>query len=402
MSLVRPHRAAAAPGAPPPVEVLLFSPIADRDPTSGDTSYTAALLAEPPSGVRYTTYDRALADGRLQLRGTRATARHHPGDLGILAGRAIELGLRRSRLTYREPTWFAELAPGAFDVVHQHLFSVRQLGRQVPVVSTGGYPLHSLYRRREGWSRPRLALADGLQLAIDVASGAHDPLLRGRRGTTMASYTERGARRLARWSPGVEVALLGTAAPDLGIPEKASDGRTIGFLAGDFTRKGGDLAVEAVTLLRRRRPDVHLLVVSGDPTARSAIGRPGVEVLGGLPREEVLRTWWPQVDVLLTPTRADCGTPYAMLEALQSSTPIVTSRSTWLDSRLRPPAVRRAPLEPAALAAELDQLLRPDELARARPAARDLWRRHLTTERLGRQLRACYLGAIERAGVPAG
>lgn len=401
MALVRPHRPAAGAAEPPPIEVLLFSPVAGRDPTSGDTSYTATLLSEPPAGVRYTTYDRALADGRLRLRGTRASARHHRRDLGILAGRAVELGLRRSGLTYREPTWFVELAPGAFDVVHQHLFSVRQLGSPVPVVSTGGYPLRSLYRRREGWSRTRLAVADALQLTLDVASGAHDPLLRGRPGSTMTSYVERGARRLARKSPGAEVGLLGTAAPDLSIPEKASDGSTIGFLAGDYLRKGGDLAVEAFSLLRRRRPDVRLLVTCGDPAARSAAGQPGVELLGGLPREEVLRSWWPQVDVLLTPTRADCGAPYAVLEALQSRTPVVTSRSSWLDPRLCPPAVRRSPLEPAALADELDELLAPDELARARVAARDLWRRHLTAERLGEQLRERYLEAIERAGAPA-
>jgi hypothetical protein len=56
--------------------------------------------------------------------------------------------LRRVGVMYREPTWFVTIEPGAFDLVHQHLFSVRQIGDRLPVVSTGGYPLEVLYGAR--------------------------------------------------------------------------------------------------------------------------------------------------------------------------------------------------------------------------------------------------------------
>ena len=58
-----------------PLRVLLISPVASLDPGSGDVTYTEQLLASPPPGVSYTTYDEALTAGALVEVGARASLR---------------------------------------------------------------------------------------------------------------------------------------------------------------------------------------------------------------------------------------------------------------------------------------------------------------------------------------
>jgi glycosyltransferase involved in cell wall biosynthesis len=295
---------------------------------------------------------------------------------------------------YREPTWFVTIEPGAFDVVHQHVFTVRQLGPPLPVVSTGGYPLDVLYATRDGWSTRRTRLATRLELVHDVVVRAHDPLLRGRPGSHMTSYDDGGRRALAAHTPDAQVSVLGTGAPDLHIPPKTSDGSTVGVIARDFLAKGGDVALDAFTRLRAARPTARLrIIATAEEAARRDLRQPGIELVAELPRAEVLADWWPGVDVLLAPTRADCGAPYAFLEALQSGTPIVTSTSPWLDDRLVPPAVSRLPLDPEAIAEGLARLLEPAALEQARSAATSLWAQSFSMDVLGAGLLRLYASA---------
>ena len=176
-----------------PLSVLLFSPVRGRDPASGDVAYTEALLGEPPPGVRYTTYAQALEDGLLEIRGRRPRpgTRRATIDLALFGVRGVELTLRRAGVMYREPTWFVSLRPGAFDLVHQHLFAVRQVGPRLPVVSSAGYPLPELYAARDRWSPARLRLATALEWRFDQLMDVHNPWLRGTAGNVMTAYTER-------------------------------------------------------------------------------------------------------------------------------------------------------------------------------------------------------------------
>jgi glycosyltransferase involved in cell wall biosynthesis len=207
----------------------------------------------------------------------------------------------------------------------------------------------------------------------------------------MAAYSEQGRSLLAARSPGAHTSVVGTGAPDLHIPPKRSDGRTIGLIARDFELKGADVALDAFALLRARTPAARLLVITRTAdTARPELTQPGVEVRTERPRAEVLASWWPRVDILLAPTRADCGAPYSFLEALQSGTPVVASTLPWLDDRLVPPAAFRLPLDPATIAAELDRLLEPAALAEARAAATELWAESFSMDALGAELEALY------------
>ncbi len=381
--------------------VLLFSPLAGLDPPSGDVSYTEALLEEPPPGIRYTTYRDAIDAGTVRVRGRRP--RHgslRSADVAVLGIRTGEQILRRAGAMFREPTWFVTVDPDAFDLVHQHLFPIRQVGPSLPVVSSAGYPLTVLYGAREQWSSPRLRVALALQSAFDRSFQVHDPWLRPGPHGVMTVYSGHFQDWLLRRGVAAErVLVAGTALPDMAMAPKRSDGRTITFVAGVFARKGGDIALAAFRRLHDSDSSLRLILVTSRQAAESnSVTGPGVELVVDAPRRRVLDDVLPRADVLLLPTRSDCGAPYGVLEALQSGAAVVTSTDPWLDGRLVPPAVVRVAPSTDAVAAAVQALLVPAALRQAQAAARQLWASQFSMEPLHRDLLAAYGRA--RAGAP--
>src|SRR4051812_38391050 len=131
------------------MKVLLLSPLPGRDPAGGDITYTQTLLSDPPPGVEYVTYADALADGSLLEHGTRGALKRarlrSVGELGF------ELGLtsiahtinriRRFRWLFWEPFRFFSVKPGAFDVIHNHIYNARFYGLKTPLVFSNACPL---------------------------------------------------------------------------------------------------------------------------------------------------------------------------------------------------------------------------------------------------------------------
>src|SRR5665213_4036320 len=108
------------------MRVLLMSPVAGQDVPGGDVAYTEALLARPPTGVTYTSYVDALAEGSLVERGRRPRHGSISGtDVVVLGARAVELGLRASGLMFRESYRYLTVDPDAFDLMHAHIFAIR-------------------------------------------------------------------------------------------------------------------------------------------------------------------------------------------------------------------------------------------------------------------------------------
>lgn len=373
--------------------VLLFSPVAGLDPPSGDVSYTEALLAQPPPGVTYTTYADAIDAGTVRVRGRRPKhGAFGAVDASVLGVRAGEQLLRRTGAMFREPTWFVTIDPDAFDIVHQHLFPVRQIGRRVPVVSSAGYPLAVLYGARERWSPRHLRVALALQSAFDRSFGVHDPWLRPEADGVMTVYS--GHFRtwlLDRGVPADQVLVAGTGLPDMAVGARRSDGKTLAFVARDFARKGGDTAQAAFHRLRAADPSLHLIMVTSAAAAGAqGLAGPGVEVIVDAPRRRLLEDVLPRTDVLLLPTRSDCGAPYGVLEALQAGAAVVTSTYPWLDERLAEPAVVRVAPTVEAVTDAARALLVPAALHAAQAATRQLWATQFSMDRLQRDLLDSY------------
>ena len=332
------------------LRVLLFSPLAGRDPLSGDTSYTEALIRQPPVGVTYVTYDAALEDGSVVELGRRPRRGRRFQPLLFLI-RSGEMLLRRTGLMFREPTWWIRIEPGQYDLVHQHLFVLRQCGARTPVLSTAGYPLTVLYRFRDGWSPLRIQVATVLERAYAAAADAHVPWLRCQStGGHMAVYSESFREWLVkRGVARSRVSLVGTFLESAPLPPPGDRmPRAAVFIGRAFHAKGGAVALDALDLLRQEDPGWTLTVVTSAYDAARIPAADGLTVFADLDRHTILTTILPKASILLAPTHSDCGVPYAQLEALRAGVCVVTSRLEWLDDRLTGPGVRR--VEPTALA----------------------------------------------------
>ena len=400
----------ALDGDTSPLRVLLITPVRGRDGRGGDVAYTEMLVAHPPPGVTYVTYDEALADGTLRHRGRRGEVlaswrsrglRVAVIDLLLLVLGVVERSVRRQGWAFFEPTWFVSIEPDHYDLVHVHLFTVRQVGRRVPVVSSAGAPLPGLYAVRDGWGAGRLAWATWVERAWGRLTGATIPWLRAGDGDVPTVYTRHFAAQFR--GPGADrIRVVGTAVAPSERPDGAREGPgspTIGFIGRAFDRKGGPVAVQAHLAARRRWPAARLVVAT---TARQIEGLPSawredpsIELVAApspsTVREEIL----PGLDVLVLPTAWDCGATMAVQEALECGVPVVTSTCEWLDERLVPPAVLRVAPDPEAIVAATAAVL-ADPGAPA--AARRLWAECFSPEVLHAELLGAYRARLGGVG----
>ena len=97
------------------------------------------------------------------------------------------------------------------------------------------------------------------------------------------------------------------------------------YVGTDWTRKGGDVAVQALEHLRRDGMDVELTVVG--PAPAELAGRPGVRLTGYLDKNrpadlDRFRQLFSEAHLFVLPTRADC-TPMVVAEANAHGTPVL-------------------------------------------------------------------------------
>ncbi|WP_289019464.1 glycosyltransferase family 4 protein [uncultured Ornithinimicrobium sp.] len=318
---------------PPALRVLLISPVPGIDPQSGDVTYTRQLLDAPPPGVVYTTYDQAIADGNLVELGTRHAIRaSRRGDrwwqLLIGAARKCENLLRRSGLAYREQIRVFKVKPGSFDLIHVHVFHHRFIGAHPPVVASAGGPLRWVYTDAWGWGVVRVAVAE----LIDRTLGwLWDATMCGAR-LGRADLFIGPSDYLREWLqqrgwPGGRIAVQPNYLAVQRTPplRAALSPRTLGFVARDFDAKGGAEVLAAFADLSQRYPSLRLHIVGSPQRTVSPEITSRVKWTPEVPREELLNTILPAIDLLIYPSRCDTGVPYSSMEALAQGIPAVVS-----------------------------------------------------------------------------
>jgi glycosyltransferase involved in cell wall biosynthesis len=389
-----------APEGAVPLRVLLFGAFRGMSTTSGDVTHTEMLLRHPPPGVQYVRFDEAIRSGEVVVRGRKP--RKGDGtrlDRLIFVVRLVEFALRRARLMYREPTWWVSIRPGAFDLIHQHLFPVRQVGPRTPVLTSAGYPLPLHYAAQHHWSPARLWCATALERLWNGIVRSDDPWIKNRHGQ-MAVYTPRFAEYLIEHGiDASRVVVAGTALPDLCAVRVAPNNRvTLAFIGHDFVRKGGNEALVAFDELLQRFPEVDCLVATSQGEAPSGLGNSDrLRVFLDPTREAVLGEILPRTDILVLPTHSDCGAPYTVLEALQFSVAVVLSDLPWLDPQLHGPAVRRISPDEDLVAVLSALVADPAARVESKEAARPLWREHFSVERLQEILRTAYDSVVRES-----
>ncbi len=394
-----------------PLTVLLVSPVGARDVHSGDVTYTTELLATPPPGVRYVTYDEALDAGTLVELGRwrgRSGPPQTPQAMAVAVAAKAEAVLRRSRLVFREPVRHFQVTPGAFDLIHTHVFHTAFHGTHPPVVMSAGAPLAWLYRDAWGWGQTRLRMATAFDGAVGRWSRA-----------SMCTHHRGQARRFVSPSRFLRDGLVAAGWPadrvdivpnycadplgDLSTGQEWSRPRsavpTIGFVAKDFEAKGGELVVQAHARLRARHPQLRLVIVGSTPRLPEAeLAARGISWTAFVPRHELLDKVLPQLDVLAHPSGVDV-LPYSVMEALARGIPALVSDHTSLPEMVENGAGVAVPRTVEAVTEGLDRLLSPAVWAGASPAARAHFERRFSARTQAPALGLAYRAALAQSPV---
>lgn len=383
--------------------VLLVSPVPGFDPPNGDVVYTQGLLEHPPPNVEYETYPEAMAAGRLRELGRRDDYLVSSGQERLRAlgriGRERALNALRTRgVLFREPFRYFSVLPGAYDLVHCHVFSAAFPNLDVPLVMSNACVIEELYRGGIGWSGWRVGLASKVDAALARPLGVQHTSHAMPDASAVVCFTETLRRELMRRRSAHPSRLhVAPCFAERGPRVPARDRpRTIGFIAGEFEAKGGLRVLDAFEIVRSERPDAELLVIGSPPRTDAAqLQARGITWHSRLARSELLEKYLPLLDVFAYPTGFD-GLPLTVLEVMARGIPVATN-----DYLAMPEVVGHGVAgsvtrhgDTPALAQALLRLLDPDENARARRQAAEWFDANYAPDAAVPKLARAYDAAI--------
>lgn len=390
------------------MRVLLISPLPGIDPPCGDVTYSENLLANPPDGVEYVTYAEALADGTLvehgrrsELKRTRGLARVRAA-FRILRERTVN-ALRRRGVLFAEPFRHFSVRPGAYDVVHCHVFSAAFCDLDAALVMSNAAPIEDLYLGARGWSSWHVAVAARADRWIARRLGVQHTSLRMPRADVVVAFTETLREELVRRGAArpeqTRVAPCFVDRRPRPLPNEPP--HRIGFVATAFEAKGGPTVLEAFDEIRRHRPDAVLTIIGSPPRldVREQEQR-GIEWTGRVERSVLMATHVPRFDVFAYPTLAD-GLPLSVLEVMAMGIPVVTSDLAAMPEVVGYGAAGRVvPRQDASrLAREVLDLLDPAGYPAAVAATQAWFDQHYDTATAVGRLGLAYRHAAELAAV---
>jgi glycosyltransferase involved in cell wall biosynthesis len=174
---------------------------------------------------------------------------------------------------------------------------------------------------------------------------------------------------------GVEPEFFRAADQALGLSGQPPDRPFVLCVGGLNYLDGGDRIIEAARLLRRRMPDLKILVAGGqheEAMRRAAAELPNITLLGYIPAER-LALYMRDSFALFFPTRYETF-GIAAAEAMAAGTPVITCRSTAIPEIVGDAGIYVEPDRPESIIEALTSLqsqpgLRSDLIARGRQRA---------------------------------
>ena len=381
------------------IRVLLVSPVRALDIQNGDVSYTEGLIAGASERIDYTTYDDALADGRL----VEVNAYRHATSFASRVRSfipAVENRLRRREWLFREPYRYYNVTPGCFDLIHVHVFSVSLRETTLPLVMSTMLPQHFLYRDAENWARVRLALAVFAEKVLARFHDVQQNTYRLNKIASLVSVSEFCAREYVGQGTVTrdQTQVVSCPVTEPSVTPAPIPGH-IGFIARDFDVKGGQLVLDAYRLMRQSRSDISLTIVGSDSRISQEEGRNlNISWLPRVSRDEVLNRILPKLDVFVYPTTFD-GLPLIVCEALSLGVPVITSAYGALPEAIGGDAggIACNDQRPETWAEAISITLEPQRRARLSVAARKLFAERYEARTVGRQLEAVYRSCLADA-----
>ncbi len=272
--------------------VLLLSPVEGRDEAGGDRTYTHVLQGNPPRGVQYETYDRALERGTLRERGNGRALKAGLGRArGLALGQALSLLAREAALTtvgktlwhlrarkrlFWEPFLFFEVKPREYDLVHAHIFSARFGELDCPLVVSLGGRLRHLYLDARNFAPTRVKRLEQVDHLVARALGVNATSEWLPQAERMYAFTLSGRDEFRAQGilprDNIEYIPFHLPTPALDSTKRAPIPKRVGFVAREFALKGGPVVLQAWDEVLKTRPDAELWIVGNPPP-------PGAEAL---------------------------------------------------------------------------------------------------------------------------
>lgn len=393
------------------LRVLLISALPDLDPACGDVTYTQTLLNRPPEGVIYDSYGEALKRGSLREHYNRQalvraykenSATNHPSNLlreltmSALC-RAVNV-LRQQRAIFWEPFRFFSVKPGAYDLVHAHVFPCHFVQLPCPLVVSLGAPQRDLYLYARGLSSWQVNIMETVERSLAYGFGINTGLNRMPQSERLLTYTHSSKDWFANQGvmPLDKIDIVPICMEPGKFPGRDRKPRRIGFVAKDFAAKGGPTLLAAFRELRQSHPTAELYIVGCPPLLSSEdCLKNNITWIPYVKREELYENVLPSFDVFAYPTTCDCIS-FALLEAMSIGLPIATS-----DYPSMPEAVdfgRAGLISPiadsSALATNLKRLLDPQQNESFRKLSYEHFLRTYSTSVVMRKLKHSYELAI--------
>ena len=317
------------------MRVLLISPVANLDPAGGDVTYTQTLISHPPDGVKYVTYADALADGTLVEHGVRRSvraARESPVALAReLTLAAVKKGvgrLRRRGWLFQEPVRFFSVKPGAYDLIHLHVFSARFRRLDCALVVSSGTPQRDVYRDGRSYAPARVHLMEVVEVAMGRAVGANLNSHRLPQASRLMVYSDylKAYCIERRVVPADMIDIVPLYLPlQPAVIASRPLPRRVGFVAREFDIKGGQTLLHAFERVRAVRPDADLTIVGSRPQlSEPEMAARGIRWIDYVPRAQLLEQILPSFDVFAYPTNFDCISN-VLLEAMSAGIAVATS-----------------------------------------------------------------------------
>ena len=279
----------------------------------GEEVFVRDLATTPPEGVDYSLAlePHESVPGARALRGRAALFNRvvHPMLWPLM-------GLRAYRVS------------DGFDIVHVHNFPTwLKLPPGCPVVySLGGSSYAHYLEAYLGWSVERVRKRYARARRVYGVLGIRNEFVSSQRIDAIVVFSRFAADYLLRG--GVAADRIHVIPPGMCVEAPAGGppdhGPTTFLLVGrDPHRKGADVAVAAIEVLRSQGRDVQLVLV-GD-AAYPGLSRPGVEGHAAVSRERLFREFYPRAHAVLVPSRAE-GYGFAAVEGMGHGVPVIVSR----------------------------------------------------------------------------
>ena len=304
------------------IKVLLVAPTDPDSPSSkpgdlkflvgGENTYTKTLLANPPHGVKYTYHLQALKERSISYLPIQKTL------ASLVKFRILPLSAGSQCFKVY----------GDFDLVHCHAYSLKIVGRELPVILSDSSSNYLFLKDYLNWPEWKIKAGFVIRKFLFKKLGVSDPdtnLENVSKLIVFSKFAKDVHLKLGASEKKIAVILPGLPYPEAEKVRKNKGEINILFVGIWFERKGGPFLLEAFKILSKKFSNIRLTIVGPVPKSiKYQVS--SIKYYDFVPRDKLLSDFFPQADIfVLVPPKAE-GFGFVVLEAASFGIPAIVSR----------------------------------------------------------------------------